>query len=71
MRSSPNGDDINFRDAVTNTLLLVVAVVPVQLVLAIALAQLLTGLDRGRDLYLYVWTIPLGISDLAWISHGK
>jgi multiple sugar transport system permease protein len=58
-------DDINFTEALWNTLLLVVVVVPVQLVLAIALAQLLTRLDRGRDLYLYVWTIPLGISDLA------
>jgi multiple sugar transport system permease protein len=58
-------DDLNFRDALTNTLLLVVVVVPVQLVLAIALAQLLGRLERGRDLYLYVWTIPLGISDLA------
>jgi multiple sugar transport system permease protein len=40
-------------------------VVPLQLALAIGLAQLLTRLERGRDLYLYVWTIPLGISDLA------
>ena len=65
-------DDINFGEALRNTLLLVVVVVPVQLALAIGLAQLLTGLDRGRDLYLYVWTIPLGISDLAagllWLS---
>ena len=58
-------DDLNFRDALWNTLLLVVVVVPVQLALAIGLAQLLTRVERGRDLYLYVWTIPLGISDLA------
>lgn len=58
-------DDLNFQDALKNTLLLVIVVVPVQLVLAIALAQLLTRIERGRDLYLYVWTIPLGISDLA------
>ena len=58
-------DDINYGEALRNTLLLVVIVVPIQLVLAIGLAQLLTRLERGRDLYLYVWTIPLGISDLA------
>jgi multiple sugar transport system permease protein len=58
-------DDLAFRDAVVNTLLLVAIVVPLQVVLALALAQLLANLPKGRDLYLYVWTIPLGISDLA------
>jgi multiple sugar transport system permease protein len=58
-------DDLNFQDALKNTLLLVVVVVPLQLVLAIGLAMLLTRIEKGRDLYLYVWTIPLGISDLA------
>ncbi len=57
--------DINFADALRNTLALVVVVVPVQLALALGLAVLLGTLDRGRDLFLYVWTIPLGISDLA------
>jgi multiple sugar transport system permease protein len=58
-------DDLNFQDALKNTFLLVVVVVPLQLVLAIGLAMLLTRIEKGRDLYLYVWTIPLGISDLA------
>jgi multiple sugar transport system permease protein len=58
-------DDIFFRDALVNTLLLVVVVVPLQLAFALAMAVLLRRLDAGRDLYLYVWTIPLGISDLA------
>lgn len=57
--------DINFADAVRNTVGLVVVVVPLQLALALGLAVLLGTLDRGRDLFLYVWTIPLGISDLA------
>jgi multiple sugar transport system permease protein len=26
---------------------------------------MVTGLDRGREIVLYIWTIPLGISDLA------
>lgn len=58
-------DDIYFADALTNTLLLVIVVVPLQLAFALALAMMLRNLDRGRDLYLYIWTIPLGISDLA------
>ena len=58
-------DDIYFRDALVNTVLLVVVVVPLQLAFALAMAVLLRQLDAGRDLYLYIWTIPLGISDLA------
>ncbi|MEL6522881.1 MAG: sugar ABC transporter permease [Pseudomonadota bacterium] len=64
----------NFRDVVsywkfpttmTNTLLLAAAVVPVQLALALLMATMVNQMKRGRDLILYVWTIPLGISDLA------
>lgn len=58
-------DDLNFTDAARNTVLLVIVVVPLQLALALALATLLGNLHRGRDIHLYVWTIPLGISDLA------
>ncbi len=58
-------DDLNFADALTNTLLLVVVVVPLQLALALGLGVLLGCIDRGRDTFLYIWTIPLGISDLA------
>jgi len=57
--------DLYFTDAVRNTVLLVVITVPLQLVLALAMAVLLQGIERGRDLILYVWTIPLGVSDLA------
>ena len=35
------------------------------MVVALSLAQLLTRVKSGRDTLLYVWTIPLGISDLA------
>jgi len=64
----------NFRDvfsywkfptALTNTLLLALAVVPVQLALALLMATMVNRMGKGRDLVLYVWTIPLGISDLA------
>lgn len=57
--------DLFFMDAVRNTIVLVIVTIPLQLVLALCMAMLLQGITRGRDLFLYVWTIPLGISDLA------
>lgn len=54
-----------FPQAVRITLLLALAVVPLQTVLALAMAVLVTKLRQGRDLVLYVFTIPLGVSDLA------
>ncbi len=49
----------------TNTLILAAAVVPIQLALALLMATMVSKMKKGRDLILYVWTIPLGISDLA------
>lgn len=57
--------DINFAPALRNTFLLVLAVVPAQIVLALLMAVMLQRIGRGRDLVLWVWTIPLAISDLA------
>jgi multiple sugar transport system permease protein len=57
--------DLNFSLAVKNTFLLTLVVVPLQVVLALAMATMVTKLDKGRDLVLWVLTIPLGISDLA------
>jgi len=54
-----------FNKALTYTLLLTLVVVPIQLALALLMANLVTNLKRGRDLILYIWTIPLGISELA------
>ena len=54
-----------FPISLTNTLLLAAAVVPVQLALALLMATMVSRMQKGRDLVLYVWTIPLGISDLA------
>ena len=53
-------DELNFPDALRNTLLLVAVAVPLQLVMAIGMAQLLGKLDRGRDLYLYCLDHPAG-----------
>ena len=64
----------NFREVVgywkfpislKNTLLLAAIVVPIQLALSLAMATMVSKMEKGRDLVLYVWTIPLGISDLA------
>ena len=64
----------NFRDVASywkfpislrNTFLLTLAVVPIQLALALLMATMVNQMGKGRDLVLYVWTIPLGISDLA------
>jgi multiple sugar transport system permease protein len=54
-----------FKTALGNTLMLAALVIPLQLMLALALAQMLARIQRGRDALLYIWTIPLGISDLA------
>ena len=54
-----------FPISMKNTLLLALAVVPIQAVLALTMATMVTKLKTGRDLVLYIWTIPLGISDLA------
>lgn len=58
-------DHWKFAGALQNTLWLAIIVVPLQLCLALALAQMVTRMQRGRDTMLYIWTIPLGISDLA------
>ena len=57
--------DWRFRPALTNTFLLSIIVVPIQIAMALGMAALVTGMGRGRDVVLYIWTIPLGISDLA------
>jgi multiple sugar transport system permease protein len=57
--------DLNFALALRNTFLLVITVVPIQVALALMMGTMLQKMNRGRDLVLWVWTIPLGVSDLA------
>jgi multiple sugar transport system permease protein len=57
--------DINFWPAIRDTLLLILAIVPVQMVLALIMALLLNSGLRGTSFWLYAWAIPLAISDLA------
>jgi multiple sugar transport system permease protein len=58
-------NDLNFSLAMRNTFLLTLVVVPLQVVLALTMAAMVLKLDKGRDLALWILTIPLGISDLA------
>jgi multiple sugar transport system permease protein len=58
-------NDLNFNVSVRNTFMLVLAVVPLQMMLAIGMGLMLQKMQKGRDLVLWIWTIPLGVSDLA------
>ena len=64
--------DWKFLPAIENTLLLTLLVVPIQVALALGMANLVMTLRGQRDLVLYVLTIPLGVSDLVagviWLS---
>jgi len=70
--------DLNFQDAVVNSFRLVAVAVPLQFVLALGMAMMLRHVRRGRAIVLWIWSIPLGISDLAagvvWLAiltdHG-
>ena len=54
-----------FNSALWNTFLLAMVAVPIQIALSLFMASIVTKMNTGRDLILYIWTIPLGISDLA------
>jgi multiple sugar transport system permease protein len=65
-------NDLNFAGAVRNTFLLTLVVVPIQIVIALAMGSMVAKVGAGRETILWVWTVPLGISDLAaglvWLS---
>jgi multiple sugar transport system permease protein len=65
-------DDERFTQALTTTLLLVVIVVPIQFVVAMGMALVVNARLKGTDLWLYVFALPLGVSELAagivWFS---
>jgi multiple sugar transport system permease protein len=64
--------DPKFLEAMRNTIVLTLVVVPAQVVLALIMSLVLMSGLRGAGLFLYAWAIPLGISDLAaglvWLS---
>ncbi|MAN76615.1 MAG: ABC transporter permease [Rhizobiales bacterium] len=54
-----------FGTALTNTMILAAIIVPVQLALALGMASIVTRVKTGRSTILYIFAIPLGLSDLA------
>jgi multiple sugar transport system permease protein len=54
-----------FLPALGTTLLLTVLIIPVQFVLAIIMALVIQARLRGNHWFLYIFAIPLGVSDLA------
>lgn len=57
--------DARFDDALGTTFLLILLILPAQFVLAICMALILQSQIRGAGIFLYIFAIPLGISDLA------
>lgn len=57
--------DANFWPAVRNTVLLIVVLIPAQFAFAVFMALLLRAKPRLANGYLFVWAIPLALSDLA------
>jgi len=54
-----------FWPALRTTLLLIVLIIPVQFVLAIIMALVIQANLRGTGIFLYIFSIALGLSDLA------
>ncbi len=65
-------NDTAFADALKFTFLLLMFIVPAQAVLALVMALLIHTRFKGHTIFLYIFAIPLGISDLAagiaWLS---
>jgi multiple sugar transport system permease protein len=57
--------DLTFGDALRNTLLLLVVMVPLQVTLALGIALLINSRSRGARWLRQLWLIPLAVSDLA------
>src|SRR3982750_1320918 len=57
--------DVNFSDAWRNPPILLILIVPLQIALALAMALLINSRFRGHGIFLYIYAIPLAISDLA------
>jgi multiple sugar transport system permease protein len=57
--------DIRFGQSVRFTLIFIAIIVPVQFVLALTMALVANSNIRGRTLFLFIFILPLGVSDLA------
>ena len=66
-------NDANFGEALRFTLLLLVVILPIQFLAALSMALLVNNARlRGRGLFLYIYAIPIAVSELAagivWFS---
>lgn len=57
--------DYRLGSALATTILLIVLIIPLQFILSIIMALVLQAEIRGSSIFLYIFAIPLGISDLA------
>jgi len=57
--------DVAFTPAFRTTLILLVLIIPIQFVLALTMALLVQAKLKFSGLFLYIYSIPLGISELA------
>ncbi|MCB9437353.1 MAG: ABC transporter permease subunit [Anaerolineales bacterium] len=58
-------NDARFEKAIRTTVILMMLILPIQFVLAIIMALILQAQIKGNSIFLYIYTIPLGVSDLA------
>jgi len=58
-------NDRAFIPAVRTTFLLMALIIPIQFVVAITMSLVIQSRLKGNSLFLYVFSIPLGVSDLA------
>jgi multiple sugar transport system permease protein len=64
--------DAAFSEAIITTLKFIIAIIPLQFILALVMALLMMERLRGAEILLYIYAIPLALSDLAsgiiWFS---
>jgi len=58
-------NDFRFGEALFTTLGLIIIILPLQFALALIMALVLQSQIRGSQFFLYIYAIPIGISDLA------
>jgi multiple sugar transport system permease protein len=57
--------DVQFSPAMVTTLILIVVIIPVQFALALVMALVVNAKLKGASIFLYIYAIPLAISELA------
>jgi multiple sugar transport system permease protein len=65
-------DDRNFGPALRNTAAIIILVIPLQFILALIMALVVSAKLRGSQTLLYIFAVPIAVSDLAagivWFS---